>query len=61
MEKEQIQAIADVRRRLIYHYKQLDGKGNSGTAMMKQQHTADICEEAIRALDNILREHVTFQ
>ena len=61
MEKEEVQALAEVRRKLIYHYRQLDGKGTGGTALMKQEHTASICEEAIRAIDNILKNHVTFQ
>jgi hypothetical protein len=61
MKKEEVQALAEIRRKLIYHYKQLDGKGATGTALMKQEHTAGICEEAIRALDGVLKNHVSFE
>ena len=58
MEKSEIQALVDLRVFLIHRYKQLDSKGNPGTAVMLQRDTAKTIEESIRRLDKVLSRHV---
>ena len=58
MKDNEVQKIIDIRSFLINRYKNLDGRGNVGTAVMLQKDVAYIIERTINDLDEILSEYV---
>jgi hypothetical protein len=61
MEQLELQALIDLRAFLMKRYKDLDGKGNPGTAMIKQKDVATMIERSVHTLDDVLRRHVSFK
>ena len=61
MKDNEIQKLVDIRAFLINRYKNLDGRGNSGTAVMLQKDVAEMIERAVADLDKILGEYVSIK
>ena len=58
MKDNEVQKLIDIRSFLIHRYKNLDGRGNVGTAVILQKDVAYMIERTINELDEILSEHV---
>tara|TARA_B100000674_G_scaffold101417_1_gene73823 strand:+ start:72 stop:260 length:189 start_codon:yes stop_codon:yes gene_type:complete len=58
MKDNEIQKLIDIRTFLIHRYKNLDGRGNAGTAVMLQRDVANMIERTISDLDELLSEYV---
>ena len=61
MNKDTLDKLVKLREFVISHHKQLDGKTNPGTAIIKQATVAHVYESTIRSIDDIIREHVKFK
>ena len=61
MKKQEIDKVIKLRNFLIKEYSTLDGSANPGTAMMKQQDCAYVLSSAIKSIDDILSEYVSFK
>ena len=58
MKDNEIQKLIDVRAFLINRYKNLDGRGNIGTAVILQKDVANMIERVVADLDELLGEYV---
>ena len=58
MKDNEIQKLVDIRAFLINRYNNLDGRGNTGTAVILQKDVAYIIERTINDIDEILGEYV---
>ena len=58
MKDNEIQKLIDIRTYLIHRYKNLDGRGNIGTAVILQKDVAQMIENTISRLDELLGHHV---
>ena len=60
MNKEEIEAIANLRRVVVEQHENLDAGVNPSTAMMKTSDAAVVYEHAIKELDKLLSKYVQF-
>jgi hypothetical protein len=60
MKKEEVKQVIELRKYVIETYNKLDGRTAPGTAIIKQKQVAVICEDLVRMIDNILKDHVDF-
>jgi hypothetical protein len=58
MKDNELQKIVDIRAFLINRYNNLDGRGNTGTAVILQKDVAYMIEKTIKDLDDLLVEYV---
>lgn len=58
MKDNEIQKLVDIRAFLINRYKNLDGRGNIGTAVILQKDVAYMIEKTINDLDELLGNYV---
>ena len=58
MKDNELQKIVDIRAFLINRYNNLDGRGNTGTAVILQKDVAYMIEKTIKDLDGLLAEYV---
>lgn len=58
MKDNEIQKLIDIRAFLINRYKGLDGRGNSGSAVILQKDVASMIENAVKRLDEVLAQYV---
>ena len=61
MKNNEIQQLIDIRTFLIHRYQNLDGRGNVGTAVMKQKDVAYIIEQTVKSLDHLLVSYVDIE
>ncbi len=47
--------------RLIENYNKLDGGHNHNVSVIRQKDVAEIYEEAIKGIDQVLQQYVKFQ
>ena len=60
MTKEEIEQLVNIRQSLVGYYGTLDGQSNPGTAVTLQRDVAELVEQTVRRLDDILSNHVNF-
>jgi hypothetical protein len=60
MKNEEVQKLVQLRQTVVQFYRDLDGKTNPGTSLMKQQDTAFMLETVIKSMDHLLSEYVKF-
>jgi hypothetical protein len=58
MKNNEIQKLVDVRAFLMNRYKNLDGRGNTGSAVILQKDVAYIIEQTIKSIDELLVSYV---
>ena len=58
MKDNEIQKLVDIRAFLINRYNNLDGRSNTGTAVILQKDVAYIIERTVKDLDELLGEYV---
>ena len=58
MKDNEVQKLIDIRTFLIHRYNNLDGRGNTGTAVMLQKDVANMIERAVADLDELLGQYV---
>ena len=58
MKDNEVQKIVDIRAFLINRYKNLDGRGNAGTAVILQKDVAYMIEKTVKDLDALLSDYV---
>lgn len=58
MKDNEIQKLIDIRAFLINRYKGLDGRSNSGSAVILQKDVASMIENAVKRLDEVLAQYV---
>ena len=58
MKNNEVQKLVDVRAFLMNRYKNLDGRGNTGTAVILQKDVAYIIEQTIKSIDELLVGYV---
>ena len=57
MKDNEVQKLVDIRAFLINRYNNLDGRGNTGTAVILQKDVAYMIEKTIKDLDELLGEY----
>ena len=60
MTKEEVEQLVNIRQSLVGYYGTLDGQSNPGTAVTLQRDVAELVEQTVRRLDDILSNHVNF-
>ncbi len=60
MTKEEIEQLVNIRQSLVGYYGTLDGQSNPGTAVTLQRDVAELVEQTVRRLDDVLSNHVNF-
>jgi hypothetical protein len=60
MEKQEINALVELRNKLIVEFTRLRDYKNNANAIMKEFDHAKILHSTISSLDKILQEHVKF-
>ena len=60
MKKSEIEKLVQLRQTVIGFYRDLEGKTNPATSLMKQQDTAYMLETIIKSMDHLLSEYVKF-
>ena len=60
MTKEEIEQLVNIRHSLVGYYGTLDGQSNPGTAVTLQRDVAELVEQTVRRLDDVLSNHVNF-
>jgi hypothetical protein len=58
MKNNEIQKLVDVRAFLMNRYKNLDGRGNTSSAVILQKDVAYIIEQTIKTIDELLINYV---
>ena len=58
MKDNEIQKLVDIRAFLINRYNNLDGRGNTGTAVILQKDVAYMIEQTVKDLDDLLASYV---
>lgn len=58
MKDNEIQKLVDIRAFLINRYNNLDGRANTGSAVILQKDVAYIIERTVKDLDELLGEYV---
>ena len=58
MKDNEVQKLIDIRAFLINRYNNLDGRGNTGSAVILQREVANMIERTISDLDELLGEYV---
>ena len=58
MKDNEIQKLVDIRAFLINRYNNLDGRGNTGTAVILQKDVAYMIEKTIGDIDELLGKYV---
>ena len=61
MKNNEVQKLADIRAFLINRYKNLDGRGNTGTAVILQKDVAKMIEQTIKEIDKLLGSYVSIE
>ena len=60
MKKPEIEKLVQLRQTVIGFYRDLEGKTNPATSLMKQQDTAYMLKTIIKSMDHLLSEYVKF-
>jgi len=60
MKQEEIQELINIRASLMGYYSTLDGQGNPGTAVTLQRDVAEVVEQTVRRIDQLLSQYVNF-
>ena len=60
MKQEEIQELINIRASLMGYYGTLDGQNNPGTAVTLQRDVAQVVEQTIRRIDQLLSQYVNF-
>ena len=60
MKQEEIQELINIRTGLMGYYNTLDGKSNPGTSVTLQRDVAQVVEQTINRIDQLLSEYVNF-
>ena len=58
MKNNEIQKLVDVRAFLMNRYKNLDGRGNTSSAVILQKDVAYMIETTVKKLDELLQDYV---
>jgi len=58
MKNNEIQKLVDVRAFLMNRYKNLDGRGNTSSAVILQKDVAYMIEQTIKSIDELLGDYV---
>ena len=58
MKENEVQKLIDIRAFLINRYSSLDGRGNTGTAVILQKDVAYMIEKTVSDIDSMLGEYV---
>jgi hypothetical protein len=58
MKDNEVQKLVDIRAFLINRYNGLDGRGNTGTAVILQKDVAYMIEKTVKDLDMLLSDYV---
>ena len=61
MKDNEVQKLVDIRAFLINKYNNLDGRGNTGTAVILQKDVAYMIEQTIKELDVLLGSYVSIK
>tara|TARA_B100000900_G_scaffold322623_1_gene282048 strand:+ start:207 stop:395 length:189 start_codon:yes stop_codon:yes gene_type:complete len=61
MKNNEIQKLVDIRAFLINRYNNLDGRGNTGSAVILQKDVAYMIEQTVKELDSLLGQYVNIK
>ena len=61
MDDKDIQKLVELRKYTIDSYNNLDGRDSPASAVVKQVDVAHTLETIVASIDDLIKEHVSFQ
>jgi len=61
MEKNEIKKLISLRKFVINQYSRLDGDASPHISVIKQSYVAEVYEEIIKKVDDMLSSYVSFE
>ena len=61
MNENEIKQLVDIRKYIIDNYNKLDRRAHINASIMKQSDAANVYEQCVKAIDNLLKDYVKFE
>ena len=61
MKENEIKELVAMRKFIIDNYSKLDKRAHINASIMKQSDAANVYEQCVKAIDNLLKDYVKFE